>query len=74
MAAATAPIDIQRGIFATEVGVPRLLRLFKKYDMKTSFFAPGHIDRKLSQRDADDRRRPATRSARTAICTKTLLP
>src|SRR5512140_2992503 len=32
-----SPSDIQRGIFATEVGVPRLLRLFKKYDLKTSF-------------------------------------
>jgi peptidoglycan/xylan/chitin deacetylase (PgdA/CDA1 family) len=37
-----SPNDIQRGIFATEVGVPRLLRLFKKYDMRTSFFIPGH--------------------------------
>lgn len=40
-AAATAS-DIQRGIFATEVGIPRLLRLFKKYDLRTSFFIPGH--------------------------------
>jgi peptidoglycan/xylan/chitin deacetylase (PgdA/CDA1 family) len=37
-----SPSDIQRGIFATEVGVPRLLRLFKKYDLQTSFFIPGH--------------------------------
>ncbi len=37
-----SPSDIQRGIFATEVGVPRLLRLFKKYDMDTTFFIPGH--------------------------------
>lgn len=37
-----SPSDIQRGIFATEVGVPRLLRMFKKYDLKTSFFIPGH--------------------------------
>ena len=29
-----SPSDIQRGVFATEVGVPRLLRLFEKYDMK----------------------------------------
>ena len=36
-----SPNDIQRGIFATEVGVPRLLRLFKKYEMRTSFFVPG---------------------------------
>lgn len=37
-----SPSDIQRGVFATEVGVPRLLRLFKRYDLKTSFFIPGH--------------------------------
>ncbi len=37
-----SPSDIQRGIFATEVGVPRLLRLFEKYALKTSFFIPGH--------------------------------
>ncbi len=37
-----SPSDIQRGIFATEVGIPRLLRLFKKYDLRTSFFIPGH--------------------------------
>lgn len=39
---ADSPSDIQRGIFATEVGVPRLLRMFKKYDLKTSFYIPGH--------------------------------
>ena len=42
MAAATRPSDIQRGIFASEVGNIRLLKLFKKYDLKTSFFIPGH--------------------------------
>ncbi len=37
-----SPSDIQRGVFASEVGVPRLLRLFRKYDLQTSFFIPGH--------------------------------
>jgi len=37
-----SPSDIQRGIFASEVGVPRLLRLFRKYDLRTTFFVPGH--------------------------------
>lgn len=37
-----SPSDIQRGVWASEVGVPRLLRLFKKYDLCTSFFIPGH--------------------------------
>src|SRR5699024_6060928 len=37
-----SPFDISRGIFAGEVGVPRLLDLFKKYDLTTSWFIPGH--------------------------------
>ncbi len=37
-----SPSDIQRGVFATEVGIPRILRLFDKYDMRSSFFIPGH--------------------------------
>ena len=37
-----SPSDIQRGIFASEVGIIRLLRLFKKYKLKTTFFIPGH--------------------------------
>lgn len=37
-----SPNDMTRGCFAGEVGVPRLLKLFKKYNMKTSWFIPGH--------------------------------
>lgn len=37
-----SPSDIQRGIFASEVGNIRLLNLFKKYNLKTTFFIPGH--------------------------------
>jgi peptidoglycan/xylan/chitin deacetylase (PgdA/CDA1 family) len=37
-----SPNDIQRGMFAGEVGAPRLLRLFEKYELRTSWFIPGH--------------------------------
>ncbi|MCI2420885.1 polysaccharide deacetylase [Saccharopolyspora sp. K220] len=37
-----SPNDIQRGMFAGEVGVPRLLRLFEKYELRISWFIPGH--------------------------------
>jgi len=37
-----SPSDIQRGVFAAEVGVPRLLRLFDRYGLRTSWFVPGH--------------------------------
>ncbi len=37
-----SPDDISRGMFAGEVGVPRLLELFRRHDMKTSWFIPGH--------------------------------
>ncbi len=52
-----SPSDIQRGIFASEVGVPRLLRLFKKYELKTSFFIPGHSIETFPDQIEDDRRR-----------------
>ena len=37
-----SPDDISRGVFAGEVGTPRLLKLFRKLDVKTTWFVPGH--------------------------------
>ncbi len=37
-----SPNDIQRGMFAGEVGTPRLLKLFARYGLTTSWFIPGH--------------------------------
>lgn len=37
-----SPDDISRGMFAGEVGSPRLLNLFKKYGLRTTWFIPGH--------------------------------
>ncbi|MDE5603670.1 MAG: polysaccharide deacetylase [Helicobacter sp.] len=37
-----SPDDISRGLFAGEVGIPRLLKLFKKYNLNVTWFAPGH--------------------------------
>lgn len=37
-----SPSDIQRGMFAGEVGIPRLVRLFERKGIKTSWFIPGH--------------------------------
>ena len=37
-----SPDDISRGLFAGEVGVPRLLELFRRHDMTQTFFWPGH--------------------------------
>jgi peptidoglycan-N-acetylglucosamine deacetylase len=37
-----SPDDISRGLFAGEVGSPRLLNLFDKYNLKTTWFIPGH--------------------------------
>lgn len=34
--------DISRGVFAGEVGVPRLLDLFARHDLKQTWFWPGH--------------------------------
>ncbi len=37
-----SPNDIQRGVFAGEVGSPRLLRLFDRREIQTTWFIPGH--------------------------------
>lgn len=37
-----SPADISRGLFAGEVGTPRLLKLFDRYDITTTWFIPGH--------------------------------
>lgn len=37
-----SPLDISRGLYSGEVGVPRLLKLFKKHNIKTTWFIPGH--------------------------------
>ena len=34
--------DVSRGIFGATVGVDRLLNLWEKYDIKTSWFVPAH--------------------------------
>jgi peptidoglycan/xylan/chitin deacetylase (PgdA/CDA1 family) len=37
-----SPDDISRGLFAGEVGSPRLLQLFERFGIKTTWFIPGH--------------------------------
>ncbi len=37
-----SPDDISRGLFAGEVGTPRLLDLFRRNDLRTTWFIPGH--------------------------------
>jgi len=37
-----SPDDISRGLFSGEVGSPRLVELFKKYKIRTTWFIPGH--------------------------------
>ncbi len=37
-----SPGDISRGVFAAEVGMPRLVELFRRFGLRQSFFIPGH--------------------------------
>ena len=37
-----SPLDISRGMFAGEVGVPRLLDLFRDFGIRATWFVPGH--------------------------------
>ena len=34
-----SPLDISRGMYAGEVGVPRLLDLFKKHNLRVTFLS-----------------------------------
>ena len=37
-----SPDDISRGVFAGEVGTPRIVELFGRYLIRQTFFWPGH--------------------------------
>jgi peptidoglycan/xylan/chitin deacetylase (PgdA/CDA1 family) len=37
-----SPDDISRGVFAGDVGVPRLVEMFRRYGLTQTFFWPGH--------------------------------
>ena len=37
-----SPSDITRGLFAGEIGSPRLLKMFDRYGIRTTWFIPGH--------------------------------
>ncbi|MEJ2870928.1 polysaccharide deacetylase [Actinomycetospora sp. OC33-EN08] len=37
-----SPGDISRGLFAGDVGVPRVLELFRRHGLRQTFFWPGH--------------------------------
>ncbi|SUG53862.1 Putative xylanase [Salmonella enterica subsp. diarizonae] len=37
-----SPSFMSRGEFGAQVGVPRLLKLFKENNIRTTFFIPGH--------------------------------
>jgi peptidoglycan/xylan/chitin deacetylase (PgdA/CDA1 family) len=37
-----SPCDISRGLFSGEVGSPRLLKMFERCGIKTTWFIPGH--------------------------------
>jgi len=37
-----SPCDISRGMFSGEVGSPRLLKMFDRFGIKTTWFIPGH--------------------------------
>ena len=38
----TSPSYLSRGEFGAEVGVPRLLQLFDRYEVKATFCTPSH--------------------------------
>ncbi len=65
-----SPCDISRGVFAAEVGMPRLLKLFDRYELRTSWFIPGHTAESFPRESAMAAEQ-AMRSACTATRTRT---
>ena len=59
-----SPDDISRGLFAGEVGGPRLLRAVPKYELPTTWFVPGHSIETFPELTDDRRRRARNRRAR----------
>ena len=60
-----SPLDISRGLFAGEVGVPRLLDLFREFAIPVTWFVPGHSVETFPRAGGRDRRgRPRGRPAR----------
>ena len=68
-----SPCDISRGLFAGEMGVPRLVKLFDRLGIPTSWFIPGHSIETFP-RSAKWWSTPDMRSACTATRTRTPLP
>ena len=66
-----SPCDISRGLFAGEVGTPRLLEAVPALRHPHDLVHPRPLDRDVPGADADGRRRRATRSACTATRTRT---
>ena len=67
-----SPDDISRGLFAGEVGSPRLLKMFERFGIKTTWFIPA-IPLKLSLRKCKPSPTPVMRSASTVTVMKTRL-
>lgn len=63
---ADSPSDIQRGIWAGEIGTPRLLKLFEKYNLRTSWFVPRRFRARCVKWPTQ-----VTRSVRTATHMRT---
>ena len=60
-----SPDDISRGLFAGEVGSPRLLKMFERLGIKTTWFIPGHSIETFPEGDeGGGRRRPRDRHPR----------
>ena len=65
-----SPNDIQRGMFAGEVGVPRLRRLLQGRGLPATWFVPGHSIETFPKQIGDvvD---PDSKSAATATAMRT---
>ena len=66
---ADSPCDISRGVFAAKRGVPRLLDMFRRYGIVTTWHITGHSMESFP-RHGNDLSRTVTRSGFTDMRTK----
>ena len=66
----TTANPLSRGEFGATVGVPRILELLDRYELKATFFVPGHTAVVFPDAVRAIHARADTRSPRTACTTR----
>ena len=69
-ALAERPLHMGMGAYGPKTGMPRIMRVLERYDLKCGFFIPGWIVERYPDMAPRGRCGKGTRSATTATCTR----